>query len=216
MIQTPLHIAASQNRVEIMKYLLEWTGPWKVELEAKNIVRYNQTEPNQTKPNCFLPVLKFSDYRLRFRLIIVHCSTASPLCTRQLRTDAMTPFACSFSTGPTSKPEPMCTIDFYYVFNQLHIVYIFNYWILLTRFVGIMSQNSMTPLHLAVGYALRTGDNSVVNTLSEYNADFLAQDDVRVHIYIESLIRIEISSDTRIMNRSRPMTLVCRLYCTIC
>lgn len=38
----------------------------------------------------------------------------------------------------------------------------------------------MTPLHLAVGYALRSGDNSIVKTLSEYNADFTAQDEVCV------------------------------------
>lgn len=38
MVQTPLHIAASLNRVEIMKYLLDWAGPGKVELEAKNVV----------------------------------------------------------------------------------------------------------------------------------------------------------------------------------
>ncbi|KAL9154264.1 hypothetical protein ABFS82_10G103700 [Erythranthe guttata] len=36
MLQTPLHIAAGANKVEIIKYLLDWEGPGKVELEAKN------------------------------------------------------------------------------------------------------------------------------------------------------------------------------------
>ncbi|KAH6818260.1 AAA-type ATPase family protein / ankyrin repeat family protein [Perilla frutescens var. frutescens] len=37
LIQTPLHIAASHNRVDMMKYLVDWAGPGKVELEAKNV-----------------------------------------------------------------------------------------------------------------------------------------------------------------------------------
>lgn len=41
----------------------------------------------------------------------------------------------------------------------------------------------MTPLHLAVGFALRTGDNSVVKTLSENNADFSAEDDVCIDMF---------------------------------
>ncbi|KAK4384140.1 hypothetical protein Sango_3087900 [Sesamum angolense] len=41
MAQTPLHVAASLNRVEIVKYLLDWGGPGKVELEAKNV--YGET-----------------------------------------------------------------------------------------------------------------------------------------------------------------------------
>ncbi|KAL8489748.1 hypothetical protein ACS0TY_025585 [Phlomoides rotata] len=36
MVKTPLHVAASMNRVEIIKYLVEWTGPEKVDLEAKD------------------------------------------------------------------------------------------------------------------------------------------------------------------------------------
>ncbi|KAK4479132.1 hypothetical protein RD792_014643, partial [Penstemon davidsonii] len=34
--QTPLHIAAGHNKVEIVKYLLDWRGPETLELEAKN------------------------------------------------------------------------------------------------------------------------------------------------------------------------------------
>ncbi|KAL0374390.1 UNVERIFIED_CONTAM: protein CfxQ [Sesamum radiatum] len=41
MAQTPLHVAASLNRVEMVKYLLDWGGPGKVELEAKNV--YGET-----------------------------------------------------------------------------------------------------------------------------------------------------------------------------
>lgn len=38
MAQTPLHISAGYNRAEIVKFLLDWPGPEKVELEAKNMV----------------------------------------------------------------------------------------------------------------------------------------------------------------------------------
>ncbi|KAG8376052.1 hypothetical protein BUALT_Bualt09G0023500 [Buddleja alternifolia] len=41
MVQTPLHIAAGLYRVEIVKYLLDWSGPGKVELEATNV--YGET-----------------------------------------------------------------------------------------------------------------------------------------------------------------------------
>lgn len=38
MVQTPLHVASGNNNVEIVKFLLEWKGSEKVELEAKNMV----------------------------------------------------------------------------------------------------------------------------------------------------------------------------------
>jgi hypothetical protein len=38
MAQTPLHVSAGYNRAEIVKFLLDWQGPDKVELEAKNMV----------------------------------------------------------------------------------------------------------------------------------------------------------------------------------
>lgn len=38
MCQTPLHIAAANNNVEIMRCLFEWRGPEDIELEAKNTV----------------------------------------------------------------------------------------------------------------------------------------------------------------------------------
>lgn len=38
MVQTPLHVAAGYNNVEVLKFLLSWPGPEKVELEAKNMV----------------------------------------------------------------------------------------------------------------------------------------------------------------------------------
>ena len=36
--QTPLHVSAGYNKAEIVKFLLAWQGPEKVELEAKNMV----------------------------------------------------------------------------------------------------------------------------------------------------------------------------------
>lgn len=36
--QTPLHISVANNKVEIVKYLLDWKGPGEIELEAKNAV----------------------------------------------------------------------------------------------------------------------------------------------------------------------------------
>ncbi|KAL4293182.1 hypothetical protein AHAS_Ahas18G0102500 [Arachis hypogaea] len=41
MAQTPLHVAAGQNRADIVKFLLEWQRPDKVELEAKNMIAKN-------------------------------------------------------------------------------------------------------------------------------------------------------------------------------
>lgn len=38
MAHTPLHVSAGHNSVEIVKFLLDWRGPEKVELEAKNMV----------------------------------------------------------------------------------------------------------------------------------------------------------------------------------
>lgn len=37
MAQTPLHVSAGYNHAEIVKFLLDWQGPDKVELEAKNM-----------------------------------------------------------------------------------------------------------------------------------------------------------------------------------
>lgn len=38
MTETPLHKAAANNRVECLRCLLEWQGPEKADLEAKNMV----------------------------------------------------------------------------------------------------------------------------------------------------------------------------------
>ena len=38
MTETPLHKAAANNHVEVMRFLLEWKGEEKPELEAKNMV----------------------------------------------------------------------------------------------------------------------------------------------------------------------------------
>ncbi|KAJ0039799.1 hypothetical protein Pint_26742 [Pistacia integerrima] len=41
MLETPLHVSASNNKTEIVKFLLEWKGDDKVDLEAKNM--YGET-----------------------------------------------------------------------------------------------------------------------------------------------------------------------------
>lgn len=38
MAQTPLHVSSGNNRAEIVKFLLDWGGLEKVELEANNMV----------------------------------------------------------------------------------------------------------------------------------------------------------------------------------
>ncbi|XP_073154285.1 protein CfxQ homolog [Henckelia pumila] len=43
--------------------------------------------------------------------------------------------------------------------------------------VHARTNNQVTPLHLAVGFALRSGDNSIVKLLLEFNADCSAADD---------------------------------------
>jgi hypothetical protein len=38
MAHTPLHVSAGNNRTDIVKFLLEWQGPERIEIEAKNMV----------------------------------------------------------------------------------------------------------------------------------------------------------------------------------
>ncbi|XP_042488984.1 ESX-3 secretion system protein EccA3 isoform X2 [Macadamia integrifolia] len=49
MAQTPLHVSAGYNNVEIVKFLLNWRGPEKVELEAKNM--YGETPLHMAAKN---------------------------------------------------------------------------------------------------------------------------------------------------------------------
>ncbi|XP_071908778.1 ribulose bisphosphate carboxylase/oxygenase activase, chloroplastic isoform X2 [Coffea arabica] len=49
MAQTPLHVSAGYNNVEIIKLLLDWAGPEKVELEAKNM--YGETPLHMAAKN---------------------------------------------------------------------------------------------------------------------------------------------------------------------
>ncbi|KAL3532448.1 hypothetical protein ACH5RR_005969 [Cinchona calisaya] len=49
MAQTPLHVSAGYNNVEIIKHLLDWPGPEKVELEAKNM--YGETPLHMAAKN---------------------------------------------------------------------------------------------------------------------------------------------------------------------
>lgn len=39
MYHTPLHVSAGNGNVDIVKYLLDWSGSDKVELEAMNTVK---------------------------------------------------------------------------------------------------------------------------------------------------------------------------------
>ncbi|KAL5975901.1 hypothetical protein ACLOJK_020229 [Asimina triloba] len=49
MAQTPLHIAAGRNNVAIVKFLLDWQGPEKIQLEAKNM--YGETPLHMAAKN---------------------------------------------------------------------------------------------------------------------------------------------------------------------
>ncbi|KAJ8749799.1 hypothetical protein K2173_013202 [Erythroxylum novogranatense] len=49
MAQTPLHVSAGNNKVEIIKYLLNWQGAEKLELEAKNM--YGETPLHMAAKN---------------------------------------------------------------------------------------------------------------------------------------------------------------------
>ncbi|PIN19249.1 26S proteasome regulatory complex, subunit PSMD10 [Handroanthus impetiginosus] len=49
MAQTPLHVSAGYNSTEIVKFLLNWRGPEKVELEAKNM--YGETPLHMAAKN---------------------------------------------------------------------------------------------------------------------------------------------------------------------
>ncbi|KAI4376615.1 hypothetical protein MLD38_014357 [Melastoma candidum] len=49
MAQTPLHVAAAYNRIDVMEFLLDWKGPEQVELEAKNM--YGETPLHMAAKN---------------------------------------------------------------------------------------------------------------------------------------------------------------------
>ncbi|XVE98171.1 hypothetical protein REPUB_Repub03eG0082800 [Reevesia pubescens] len=49
MAQTPLHVSAGYDRAEIIKFLLDWPGPEKAELEAKNM--YGETPLHMAAKN---------------------------------------------------------------------------------------------------------------------------------------------------------------------
>uniref|UniRef100_A0A5B7AG38 Uncharacterized protein n=1 Tax=Davidia involucrata TaxID=16924 RepID=A0A5B7AG38_DAVIN len=49
MVQTPLHVSAGYNHVDIVKFLLDWRGPETVELEAKNM--YGETPLHMAAKN---------------------------------------------------------------------------------------------------------------------------------------------------------------------
>ncbi|KAL3825149.1 hypothetical protein ACJIZ3_021178 [Penstemon smallii] len=49
MVQTPLHVSAGYNSIEIVKVLLDWQGPEKVELEAQNM--YGETPLHMAAKN---------------------------------------------------------------------------------------------------------------------------------------------------------------------
>ncbi|WCJ42473.1 ESX-1 secretion system protein EccA1 [Euphorbia peplus] len=49
MVQTPLHVSAGNNRADIVKFLLDWQGEEKVELEAKNM--YGETPLHMAAKN---------------------------------------------------------------------------------------------------------------------------------------------------------------------
>ncbi|MBA0844281.1 hypothetical protein Goarm_001388 [Gossypium armourianum] len=49
MAQTPLHVSAGYDRVDIVKFLLDWQGPEKIEMEAKNM--YGETPLHMAAKN---------------------------------------------------------------------------------------------------------------------------------------------------------------------
>ncbi|OWM89898.1 protein CfxQ homolog [Punica granatum] len=49
MAQTPLHVSAGNNRAHVVKFLLEWQGPEKVEIEAMNM--YGETPLHMAAKN---------------------------------------------------------------------------------------------------------------------------------------------------------------------
>ncbi|KAK6149342.1 hypothetical protein DH2020_016867 [Rehmannia glutinosa] len=57
MAQTPLHVSAGYNSIEIVKFLLDWRGPEKVELEAKNM--YGETPLHMAAKNGSNEAAKF-------------------------------------------------------------------------------------------------------------------------------------------------------------
>jgi hypothetical protein len=44
MRETPLHVASAKNDVDVLKFLLDWTGPEMIELEARNTVHHHNVQ----------------------------------------------------------------------------------------------------------------------------------------------------------------------------
>lgn len=77
MAQTPLHVSAGNNRAEIIKFLLDWRGEEKVELEAKNMVKQNMHivfTSFESRWPCVSIVL-----HLRFNFIISSSQYSNPI-----------------------------------------------------------------------------------------------------------------------------------------
>lgn len=121
MAQTPLHVSAGYNRAEIVKFLLEFPGPEKVELEAKNMVSifiyffFFFFLPPFVRMY-YLYFINFSSSYESLRLdgsylywvrVIDNCSMGKLLCTWQQRMDAMMLHGCYLLMVLLLKPKQM-------------------------------------------------------------------------------------------------------------
>lgn len=111
MAQTPLHVSAGHNRAEIVKFLLDWQGADKVEMEAKNMVGSRQFF--QLKLFLEYKYIKYVKSRLQVNCLVILksfiylCSTEKLRCTWQQRMGAMKPHNYFLLVVLLLKPEQM-------------------------------------------------------------------------------------------------------------
>lgn len=173
--QTPLHVSAGYNRAEIVKFLLAWQGPEKVELEAKNMV------------SIYYSLLAVA-FCVKSNLLLVRANILNSLQYGE------TPLHMAAKNGCNDAARVLLAHGafleakanvLYFSFSNLYLVdfemkYMIHCYLLVEvyAFVYLFMQNGMTPLHLAVWYSLQAENCDTVKTLLEYNADCSAMDDV--------------------------------------
>ncbi|KAK4415560.1 protein CbbX [Sesamum alatum] len=167
MAQTPLHIAAGLNSVEIVKYLLDWGGPGKVELEANNV--YGETPLHvAAKSGCNEAARMLLDHgayieaRTNKSMTPLHLAVGYALESRDnSMVKTLLEYNADFSATDNEGNAP-----YRYVPAGLENVELFT---LLCQHVTTQIQNVTQQIYNTTGYSW-TGFPSVVNQSNNYGS----------------------------------------------